>query len=114
MCKTGLNGCNFTLKQLCDSLNGASLRVHCWWFFLGSSARALRVTVLQVSQLKEKTGKKKKRKTSGAHSGEKASANTKTLGDGPNALKPESNTERMTTKIETFRRASAFALHVLL
>lgn len=63
---------------------------------------------------RENRKKKREGKTSGAHSGEKASANTKTLGDGPNALKPESNTERMTTKIETFRRASAFALHVLL
>lgn len=80
MCKTGLNGCNFTLKQLCDSLNGASLRVHCWWFLeQHEGPPSHRASGPQL---------RKKKKTSGTHSGEKTSANAKTLGDGPNALNP--------------------------
>lgn len=83
-------------------------------FSLGAARGPCESPCFRSRSSKRKQEKKREGKTSGAHSGEKASANTKTLGDGPNALKPESNTERMTTKIETFRRASAFALHVLL
>lgn len=49
MCQTGLNGCNFPLKQLCDSLNGASL---CVLYVVGGSFEQQRgpgkVTVLRV------------------------------------------------------------------
>lgn len=106
MCKTGLNGCNFTLKQLCDSLNGASLRVHCWWFLeQHEGSPSHHASGPQLCRKKQDIWHPFWWEGECQH--EHIRRWTK-------CSQPQSNTERMTTKIETFRRASAFALHSVL
>lgn len=68
-----------------------------WWF----------VQQREVSPSHCASGPRKRKKTSGIHSGEKASANMKTLGRGTKCSEFQSNTEWMTTKMETFRKASS-------
>ena len=91
---------------MCDSLNGASLHVRCWWF------------------LEQREGPRSHRASGPRlHKKEKdiwqpfwwdSECQHEHIRRGTNCSQPQSNTERMTTKIETFRWASPFALHSVL
>ena len=114
MCKTGLNGCNFALKRLYESLNGAYLPVHCWRFLQWHGGSLCHhASCLQLTQKRKGAkGKEAREKTSGPHASVWGLALAQTQQAADRDLWGWASTQRMTREIQTFLRyVSSFACH---